>query len=182
MFSSPISHFSHLSVPLPVTCDAKDQTTDIEISWLLSESKCWDSEAPERSNATVRSKKITSPCKHDGHIILDELKSRDSLPDPPAQIEGMKLKQSTESPVYTVVKDGIYIFQLTITQPQQKPFWATVHIEIRAPYGYLSAIDWPLLLVRKRKTLTLFPPPVIHRMRVPLKQNYFSSSSTELCA
>lgn len=137
--------------------------TDIEISWTLSESKCWDSEGAERINAStqVRSQKKLYPCRHDGHIILDELKLNDNtksaLPVESAEAQKTKtdgIKQPVEHPVVEISKDGIYIFQLTITQPAQKPFLAKIHIEIRATYGYLSAIDWPLLLVsRKRPSL-----------------------------
>lgn len=136
------------SHPLLVTCDADDQNTNIEISWLLNESRCWDSEGSERSNATVLSKKLNVPCKHDGHIILDELKVSDSVPALPEKSTG-GIKQVSETPVFVITKDGIYIFQLTITQPEMKRFRASIHIEIKATYGYLSAIDWPLLLVRK---------------------------------
>lgn len=94
------------------------------------------------------SKKLNVPCKHDGHIILDELKVSDSLPAL-APVKTGGIKQVSDTPVFVITKDGIYIFQLTIAQPEMKVFRASVHIEIKATYGYLSAIDWPLLLVRK---------------------------------
>lgn len=90
-------------------------------------------------------------CRHDGHIILEELKLADSapaLPEEPKKDEnGIRLPP--ERPIFTITKDGIYIFQLTINQLEGKAFSANVHVEMKAPYGYLSASDWPLLLVRK---------------------------------
>lgn len=129
--------------------------TNIEILYALSESRCWDTEGAERFNEStpVRNKQVFA-CKHDGHIILDELKfSEAALAQPQVPNDANNksptggIRQPPEHPIATIRKDGIYIFKLTIDQPAQKPFQANVHIEIKATYGYLSAIDWPLLLV-----------------------------------
>lgn len=51
------------------------------------------------------------------------------------------------SPVFKITKDGIYMYTLTITptRPPGGDFNASIHIEIRSPYGFLSAADYPLL-------------------------------------
>lgn len=130
------------------------------MGWALSESKCWTSEGTERFNESTQVHSIpprmTYPCKHGGHIILDELKLREANPvlpvDPAVAAAAVApvangMRQPIEHPVFEITRDGIYIFQLTITQPAQKAFQANIHIEIRATYGYLSAIDYPLLMV-----------------------------------
>lgn len=151
-------------MPSSVTCDAVNTNTDIEISWFLSESKCWVGEGTERFNQSARTnvQKEKFQCKHDGHIILDELKltevpsklpqegEGDAAPVAPVAPVVNGLRQPVEHPVIEIHHDGIYIFQMTITPvPAQNAFQANVHIEIRATYGYLSAIDYPLLLVRR---------------------------------
>lgn len=49
----------------------------------------------------------------------------------------------TNDPVFQITKDGIYLFTLQINSSTD--FNATVHIEIRGTYGFLSAADYPLL-------------------------------------
>lgn len=125
--------------------------TNIEVFYALSESRCWDTEGAERFNEStpVRNKQVFA-CKHDGHIILDELKFSEAALAPTDDNNKSPtggIRQPPEHPIATIRKDGIYIFQLRIDHPAQKPFQANVHIEIKATYGYLSAIDWPLLLV-----------------------------------
>ncbi|XP_067119815.1 transmembrane protein 87A isoform X2 [Centruroides vittatus] len=44
-----------------------------------------------------------------------------------------------------VDKDGMYLFVLFIESVDSKPFNITVNIEMKSQYGYLSAVDWPLL-------------------------------------
>lgn len=57
--------------------------------------------------------------------------------------------QKAEQPVFTITKDGDYHFTF-IMQPlvEGQDFTANVHIEMRSSYGYLSAVDYPLLIVR----------------------------------
>lgn len=51
------------------------------------------------------------------------------------------------NPVYTIQADGVYLFALIIRATTHKDFNynASVHIEMRGTYGFLSAVDWPLL-------------------------------------
>lgn len=49
----------------------------------------------------------------------------------------------SNNPVYTIQADGVYLFALFIKS--DKNYNASVHIEMRATYGFLSAVDWPLL-------------------------------------
>lgn len=49
-------------------------------------------------------------------------------------------------PVYTVQWDGVYMFVLIIQADDDADNYnASVHIKMRGSYGYLSAVDWPLL-------------------------------------
>lgn len=51
----------------------------------------------------------------------------------------------SNNPVYTIQADGVYMFALIIGSRDSKDYNASVHIEMRSLYGYLSAVDWPLL-------------------------------------
>lgn len=104
----------------------------------------------------IRSKPKIAECKNGGHIILDELKVSDSvttkskLPHEDDEKADRKTLAVNEHPVFQITKDGLYNFMLSVYTPQKqepKEFQATVHIEIRAPNGFLSAVDWPLLPV-----------------------------------
>ena len=48
--------------------------------------------------------------------------------------------------------DGIFLLVVHVTSQEQtsppRPLNVTVHIEMKADYGYLSATDWPNLPVR----------------------------------
>lgn len=52
----------------------------------------------------------------------------------------------TNNPVYTIQADGVYLFALIIGSTTSKDYEASVHIEMRGTYGFLSAVDYPLLL------------------------------------
>lgn len=55
-------------------------------------------------------------------------------------------KIGTNNPVYTIQADGVYLFALIIgSSGNNKNYEASVHIEMRGTYGFLSAVDWPLL-------------------------------------
>lgn len=44
-----------------------------------------------------------------------------------------------------VDRDGMYLFVIFIESVDDKPFNITVDVEMKSQYGYLSAVDWPLL-------------------------------------
>ncbi|XP_046387607.1 transmembrane protein 87A [Ischnura elegans] len=47
-------------------------------------------------------------------------------------------------PVFTITKDGVYLLVLKMNG-EGANFNASVHVEMMGTYGYLSALDWPLL-------------------------------------
>ncbi|XP_071445363.1 transmembrane protein 87A [Hetaerina americana] len=53
-------------------------------------------------------------------------------------------RKPTPHPVFTITKDGVYLLVLKINSERAR-FNATVHVEMMGTYGYLSALDWPLL-------------------------------------
>ena len=55
--------------------------------------------------------------------------------------------QKTEHPLAKLPHDGIYLLIISLESDSQ--FNAMVHMEMRTPYGFLSAVDWPLLPVCK---------------------------------
>uniref|UniRef100_A0A182KAB2 GOST seven transmembrane domain-containing protein n=1 Tax=Anopheles christyi TaxID=43041 RepID=A0A182KAB2_9DIPT len=156
-----------------VTCEpAQDRTSasqevHVNISWSLRELKCWqeyvsyEERFPIRKNITqIDSAVYPNVCSNDRHIVIPETKfaaSNNPLPAPVRRSIGAL--NNEQQPVFTVTKDGLYIFILRI-EPGDKngarsggdqdmfdDYTASVHVEIRRSSGYLSAVDWPLLAV-----------------------------------
>lgn len=62
----------------------------------------------------------------------------------------VSLAQNLDKPVVKIPNDGLFMFTMIInsTDIPAKNFNASVHIEMRGTYGFLSAVDYPLLPVR----------------------------------
>lgn len=65
-------------------------------------------------------------------------------------------QRSPKHPVYTVLRDGVYILTITVTPMSTSPFkfnndnnkfFANIEVSMRGPHGFLSAENWPLLHV-----------------------------------
>ncbi|XP_055386516.1 transmembrane protein 87A [Condylostylus longicornis] len=144
--------FAGSQIFVQITCEKNSDF--LEIYWTLSKRRCWEDEsnmeyqAPQSivfsGNETITSNKMKVKCVEGQHIILDSL-----LPEekPSAGNEKKKptiqIGDKIDKPVYTVLNDGIYDFVLYIESGGE--FQTPVHIEIRGPHGYLSAVEWPLL-------------------------------------
>lgn len=69
------------------------------------------------------------------------------------QMEKKRLGRTAaaDHPQYVVTKEGVYLFVVQIkiaSGPKIKQnFTAQVLIDMKSDYGYLSAVDWPLLPV-----------------------------------
>ncbi|XP_058059667.1 transmembrane protein 87A [Anopheles bellator] len=177
----PKSLYDGFSIYVQVTCEpaqaqppASNHDVHVNISWTLRELKCWqdyvsysyflqDERFPVRNNITqIDSGVYPNVCSNDRHIIIPELKFVAPKTEPPilparrsvASIPGGEQQQ----PVFTVTKDGLYIFIIRIEPGGKEPlrssdsdldtlgdYIANVHVEIRRDNGYLSAVDWPLL-------------------------------------
>lgn len=116
----------------------------------------------------IKQPDIKRTCSNGGHIPLAEYKEQirksaaqtgdddsnkriqrnDALTaddtDPILRSKSTKTGVASNNPVYTIQKDGVYLFALII-KSNAKEYNASVHIEMRGTYGYLSAVDWPLL-------------------------------------
>jgi hypothetical protein len=64
-------------------------------------------------------------------------------------IEYFAFLQKKDNSIFTITKDGVYVFGLRIESiaPPNTDYNASVHLEIKSLYGYLSAADYPLLPV-----------------------------------
>lgn len=60
-----------------------------------------------------------------------------------------------EHPQYVVAKEGVYLFIVQIRggPSQVTNYTAVVTIDMKSDYGYLSAVDWPLLPVCRLELL-----------------------------
>lgn len=180
----PKSLFAQSKIYVQIMCDSVDPDTNINITWMITQTPCWEyyptffeNVIPKQMNDTnqIISVPQIAVCSDGGHIPLHEVrltepKKSNGLPvDDEAhslrkrEHEGNGKLTAVESdpitrkflqqpglpnndPVFTVTKDGIYMFTLEILSLGDKSdFNATVHIEIRGTYGFLSAADFPLL-------------------------------------
>jgi hypothetical protein len=86
-------------------------------------------------------------CIDGNHIILKELQfvktQRRKEAEKPERPETKK-----DNSIFTITKDGVYVFGLRIeSMTPDTDYNASVHLEIKSLYGYLSAADYPLLPV-----------------------------------
>ncbi|KAL1447203.1 hypothetical protein WDU94_012346, partial [Cyamophila willieti] len=143
---------------------------DISIQWSLSETPCWNdlflnsgiigqlqrtSLISEVNNFTIHSPVQQEKCVRDRLILVNEVKIAETsqlsstpgkMPTEPRE-KGVLDKPHTSAssrPVFTITKDGIYVLVLKITSTAPM-YLVNVHIEMKGTYGYLSAVDWPLL-------------------------------------
>ncbi|XP_055837976.1 transmembrane protein 87A [Episyrphus balteatus] len=165
--------FAGSKIFLQITCDSKDPDAEVTIFWTLSEHLCLLDElnsyeqrqyrlALQNETMQIRSEPTTQPCQSGGHIILPEFRfaseassSIGSAVAPQEEKTTMatvkknkptqQIGAKADNPVFTITKDGIYEFALTIEPVKNVDFAAPVHIELPGPQGYLSAIEWPLL-------------------------------------
>ncbi|XP_055320344.1 transmembrane protein 87A [Sitodiplosis mosellana] len=125
---------------------------------------------PRTSNDTnfVQQSEIIRECSNGGHIPLPEyrssIKSSAGLANGPMDVKSRAKRANdllladeihphilnrkaigASNPVYTIQADGVYLFALIIRATSNKDYNASVHIEMRGTYGFLSAVDWPLL-------------------------------------
>lgn len=56
--------------------------------------------------------------------------------------------QKSVKPVFTIPKDGVFLFIAKIELKSTDDFKAVISIQIKGEHGYLSATEYPLLIVR----------------------------------
>jgi hypothetical protein len=83
-------------------------------------------------------------CTNGNHIILQELR----FAKPQRRNEAEIPETKKDNSIFTITKDGVYVFGLRIESIKpDTDYNASVHLEIKSLYGYLSAADYPLLPV-----------------------------------
>lgn len=90
----------------------------------------------------IKSATQNEKCSAGGHIILKSMILRE--PELKKAVKDRReTTKSASDPIFTITKDGVYIFTLEVSS--RNDFTANVIIDIKGSYGYLSAADWPLL-------------------------------------
>ncbi|XP_014669874.1 PREDICTED: transmembrane protein 87A-like [Priapulus caudatus] len=75
--------------------------------------------------------------------VLDNTKSPKSTE---ASVKSPSTNKNTKGLIVTVPKDGIYLLVLKIEEVGSiKPYTISATVKMRGDYGFLSAIDWPML-------------------------------------
>lgn len=170
----PKSLFEGSEIYVQITCESHTNNTFINISWMLIQTECWqdslaayENVVPRIANDTrgILQTEIKAICSNGNHIPLPEKKDpvridkgaddgripRDDkmvIDENDPKVRGRKPTSgvATNNPVYTIKADGVYLFAVIIKSDlRDADYNASVHIEMRGTYGFLSAVDWPLL-------------------------------------
>lgn len=156
------SLFKDSQIFIKVECEGKPDES-IVIGWSIKESMCWrdylrfgqafeDEAINVIENNTIY--KVDSPdtiyqCTN--HIELQQMVIESSNPVSPKNTDESAYQKlnaphsDTKRSVLKVTKDGFYILSIHIHSQNEGNFVATVHIEMKGKYGYLSAANWYLL-------------------------------------
>lgn len=126
-----------------INCETASPNSKVVVNLAILQSPCWNpSDTYNELQEIMSLNKPTNSSKvyHyigmqecNGDIILKESKS-----------VGDKSETETMIPVHKFTHDGVYVLGLNVTTNSSDHFIG-VHIEINSDYGYLSAVDWPLL-------------------------------------
>ncbi|KAK7070884.1 Transmembrane protein 87A [Halocaridina rubra] len=197
---------THINIKVMCNPDVALSNTNIEISWMLWKTPCWNEYIFQEENKEtslevyfekvgpkvaelddnsktgyIKTGPVVKPC--DNNILLDEvnlesmiidkksesLKERTDVPraaDPDGDITDEKVDTTPETPkdqgisenhisslgaaqtkhpVAVIPTDGVYFLVVHTAGVDGGTYRADIHIEIKSQYGYLSAVDWPLL-------------------------------------
>lgn len=131
--------FNGSEIFVQIICVSDQTDTNVSIMWTIEEIPCWNEYYPDFSRS-LRPKEIVRPCS--GHIPL----SASDFGLAARKVNKTKAtKLFSNEPIFTITADGIYRFNITMHTNRNEDFSATVHIEMRGAYGFLSATDHPLL-------------------------------------
>lgn len=72
------------------------------------------------------------------HIVIEDA--------PAPKLETKSTDKALDKPIYTVGSDGIYVLVLHVQNNSNSDFRLHVRVEMKTPYGYLSAADYPSLI------------------------------------
>ncbi|XP_066257214.1 transmembrane protein 87A [Euwallacea similis] len=138
------SVFKGTKVYIKINCETEDhEDVKVRLNVAIVQSPCWNAEeAFPKLKELLDSTEVLINSSKEYHSI-DNYSCNDHIFLREGQILG---KASTETihPLHEFTRDGVYVLGLTV-QTENKDYEIGVHIEIHSDYGYLSAVDWPLL-------------------------------------
>lgn len=124
-----------------LNCDREIPDSKLTVTLIILQSPCWlpDDTFLELDNIISNKPSKVPKVLHtvqehscNGDIFIDDLTISNRTTG-----EGMH-------PSYEFKRDGVYVFGLGLTT-NGSSFIINAHLEIKSDYGYLSAVDWPLL-------------------------------------
>lgn len=137
------SLYKGAQVYISINCETHSPNSKVLVNLAILQSPCWNptdtymelKQVMMSNKITLNSSKVyhsidTYDCND--HIFLKEGKITD------------KSKHEAIHPVHQFTRDGVYVLGLSVTT-NNSDYNVGVHLEIKSDYGYLSAVDWPLL-------------------------------------
>ncbi|KAJ8971451.1 hypothetical protein NQ314_000708 [Rhamnusium bicolor] len=139
------SLYKGAQVFIRINCDAKIINSTVRINLAILQSNCWDirdavgeikREISSQNPVFKNSSKVyqdTEIYSCNDHFFFRE-----------AELGPEKPLHKTAQPVHVITHDGVYVLALKVNTNTSE-YNIGVHIEMKNDYGYLSAVDWPLL-------------------------------------
>ncbi|KAG5890066.1 hypothetical protein JTB14_003631 [Gonioctena quinquepunctata] len=142
------SLFKGAKIYIRINCDSELQDSKVGINLAIVQLTCLDiSEAL----SVIRKEISTTGSVNNSRIYHDQeeyhcndhffFRQSKPLSDNPSNAPE---KISSAEPIHVIAHDGVYVLELVVDTNSSENTIG-VHIEMKSDYGYLSAVDWPLL-------------------------------------
>ncbi|XP_018572453.1 transmembrane protein 87A [Anoplophora glabripennis] len=138
------SLYKGAQVFIRINCDSKVPNSQVRIDLAILQSNCWDiTDAIQDIKEEISSPNLV---KNSSKVYLDTriYNCNDHFFFKEAELGQKKNLHNTAQPVHIIDHDGVYVLALKVNTNTSE-YSIGVHIEMKNDYGYLSAVDWPLL-------------------------------------
>ncbi|XP_050316153.1 transmembrane protein 87A [Anthonomus grandis grandis] len=140
--------FKGAKVYIKINCET-DTDEKVKLNLAILQSRCWDpTEAYDelKDLMLTSSSKISHPQNNSIKVYqsVETYSCNDHIFLKQGEVNKEEQKSEIIHPLHQFIHDGVYVLGLAVTI-ENSEYTIGVHIEIKNDYGYLSAVDWPLL-------------------------------------
>ncbi|KAF7270548.1 transmembrane protein 87A [Rhynchophorus ferrugineus] len=135
--------FKGAELYIGINCETLVSDSKVNLNLAILQSPCWDPEDTYLElNNIITTNKATNSSKV--YHSVDTYSCNDHIFLHEGTVVSNKTSRGGIYPLHEFSHDGVYVLGLSITS-NNSDLLIHVHIEIKSDYGYLSAVDWPLL-------------------------------------
>ncbi|KAJ8922759.1 hypothetical protein NQ315_007794 [Exocentrus adspersus] len=139
------SLYKGAQVFIRINCDAKIPNSEVRINVAILQSNCWDiTDALQEIKQEISAPKPVFTNSSKVYLDTAIFECNDHFFFREAELGKEKNLHNTAQPVHIISRDGVYVLALKVNTNTSE-YSVGVHIEMKNSYGYLSAVDWPLL-------------------------------------